>query len=161
MNVRTFASPLMIAAFLAVAVTGILMLLGYREGLVTPVHEWSSLIFVLGAVLHIAIHWKPTLAHVKRPLGAALLALFLLITMIAVIPQGQGSGGNPGHKSIGLMLDADLATLARLTKTSEQVLLMRLNANGFSAPTPTSTVRQIAASAQRNPMKVLNVLLTE
>ncbi len=99
MKLRSIASPLTIAAFISVAVTGLLMFFGYHGSLIRLVHEWASLIFVVGAVLHIACNWKPMLAYCKRPVGAVLLVIFLVATLVAIFPNGEFGWGNRSRRN--------------------------------------------------------------
>lgn len=161
MKLRSIASPLTIASFIVVATTGLCLFFGYRGGLVDPIHEIASLLFVLGCVLHIVVNWKPVVLHIKRPLGAILTGVFLLITVIAVVPHDDAAGGgNPVRKSVALLLDADLSVLAALTKKSEAVLQERLKRLEISAA-PGVSLRQMASASHKNPMAALSVLLAE
>lgn len=83
MAIRTLATPMTIASFITTCTTGTLMLFGFHGGLIGTVHEVASMIFVLSSVLHIFVHFKSTLLHLKRPVGAALALVFLLLSVAA------------------------------------------------------------------------------
>lgn len=160
-DLRSVASPLTIAAFIVSAVTGLCMFFGYRGNLINPMHEIFTLIFVCGSVLHIIVNWKAVVAHIRRPLGAVLTGLFVIITAVAVIPtEGQQANrGNPARTSVALMMDADLSVIAALTKNTEPALMDRLRQYGLATVAPGATVRQIADGLREDPMELLTVLL--
>ncbi|HPQ71474.1 MAG TPA: DUF4405 domain-containing protein [bacterium] len=159
---RSIASPLTIASFLGVAVTGLCLFFGVHSGFLKQAHEILSLIFVLGSVLHIAVNWKATVTHLRRPLGVVMAVLVVIVTVVAFVPHGdEGRGGNPVRKSVALMMDSDLTVVAALTNKTEPELRELLRLNGIEIAQADGTVRQIAAASNQNPMKVLSVLLAD
>lgn len=161
MSLRIYATPLTIGSFLAVSVTGICMLLGYRNGLVDPLHEVSSILFLVGSVLHIILNKRPTLAHLKRPLGAMLLAGFAIVSALALIPMGH-RGNDPGtllRQMSEVVLDAHLHDVAALTGQPEPELMSRLAAAGFGTVQPAASLREIADANHKHPFDVLGAVL--
>ena len=159
-RLRSASSTLAIASFIVVASTGLCMFFGYRGGMVNPVHEVFSLIFVLGCALHIIVNWKSLIAYLKRPISALLVSVFVIIAVIAIVPHGDNQkNGNPVRKSVSLMIDSNLSVIAALTKITEPALLEILNQHGFANIPSDYTIKQIAAASNRNPMEVLSLLL--
>nr|WP_320132590.1 DUF4405 domain-containing protein [uncultured Holophaga sp.] len=160
MTLRSIATPLTIGTFIVVGVTGICMLLGVH-GLVNPVHEISSVLFVLGSVLHILVNWKPTAAHLKKPMGASLALICALVTVAALVMPSR-KGANPRQamgQAAELCLGADLGRLADLTGQPQQELMHRLARVGVSAPDAHATLRQIAQANGKQPMVLLAAVL--
>lgn len=163
MSLRTLATPLTIGSFIVVCFTGLCLFFGVRGGLVNPIHEISSLVFVLGSVLHIAINWKPTLAHLKRPLGAGLAVLFAVASGLALLPV-QGDQESPRQvlgQATELILDAGLAEASAITRQSEQELLDRLAQAGCRNIDRSSTLRGIAQANEKTPLVLLGAVLPE
>lgn len=160
MTLRTIATPLTIGSFIVVCLTGIFMLCGIR-GLSGPVHEVTSILFVVGSILHIAINWKPTLNHLKKPLGATLAIAFTLISLAALLPVG-GKGQNPKQvfgQAGEVILDQNLQGAAGITKQSEQELLGKLSQAGFNAIDAKATLRDIAKANGKSALETLAAIL--
>lgn len=160
MSLRTFATPLTIGTFIVVSVTGLCMLFGIR-GLTGPVHEVCSILFVIGSILHIAVNWKPTLAHLKKPLGASLAVLFVIVSVVALLPR-RSQGKSPRQilqQAAEVLLDADIKGAATITRQSEQVLRDKLTQAGFKPLDAKASLREIAKVNGRNSMDLLRVVL--
>lgn len=83
MGLRAWATPLTIASFAIMAVTGLLMFLRLDMGAHKPLHEWAGLVFVAAVTLHLALNWRPFRLHLRRTLPRALIALALAALVIA------------------------------------------------------------------------------
>jgi len=160
MTLRTIATPLTIGTFIVVCFTGLCMLFGVH-GLVNPIHEVTSVLFVVGSVLHIAINWRPTLAYLKKPLGASLAIVFTVISLVALLPTG-GKGQNPRQvlgQASDVILDSNLPGVATLTKQSEQTLLGKLAQAGFASVDSQATLRDIARANGKSTLETLAAVL--
>lgn len=160
MTLRTIATPLTIGSFIVVCLTGLFMLFGIR-GLTGPVHEVTSILFVVGSILHIVINWKPTLNHLKKPLGATLAIAFTLISVASVIPMG-GKRQNPKQvlgQAGEVILDQNLQGAAVITKQSEQELMGKLIQAGFKAVDSKATLREIAKANGQTSLVTLAAIL--
>ncbi len=116
MKLRNFASPLTIASFVVVTATGLLMFFGFHGGFVKPAHEIFSLVFILGCALHCVANWKPLTRHLKRPLGAVLTIVFLVVTLVAILVPNdhdpKGWHGRHGHSSADSVVDSEASALS-------------------------------------------------
>lgn len=70
---------------MAVASTGLCLLLGVHGGLINPVHEFSSICFLIGAGLHVFVNRDSILRHLHSKTGFTLAILFGLITVLAMV----------------------------------------------------------------------------
>ena len=163
LKLRSIATPLTIASFVGVAVTGVSLLLGVRGGLVTPVHEISSIFFVIGSVLHIVVNSKATLSHLRPLRGKLLLLPFALLAFIALLPIGSSGGKGPmiavGRSATSLLQNATLGEIAQLSHRPSAELLVALRQGGLSVNDTNATVSAIASANQQEPLAVLNMLL--
>lgn len=162
-ELRRLATPFVIISFLAVGFTGCCLLLGIRTGFVNQLHEWSSLAFVAGSVLHIVVHRGPTLAQLRKPLVAVLAVCALAVSILAVLPIGSPRAG--GRQVIGRLLDtaldSNLGTIAVMTRQPEDVVFDRLSRAGFGSLEPGATLREIARANHKDPMDTLAAVLAE
>lgn len=163
LKLRSIATPLTIASFVGVAVTGLSLLLGVRGGLVTPVHEISSIFFVIGSVLHIAVNGKATLSHLRPLRGKLLLLPFALLALVALLPIGNSGGKGPmiavGRSATGLLQNATLGEIAQLSHRPGEELLGALRQGGLNVGDTSATVNAIASANQQEPLAVLNMIL--
>jgi hypothetical protein len=95
---RIWLSPLAGLSFSVIGVTGSLMFLHVRFPGMTLLHEFGGLLFVIVAVLHLRLNWRPLLSCCRQRkgriaicVGTAIMALFLLL----------GVGHEAGHRGHG------------------------------------------------------------
>ena len=91
-TLRKFATPLTIGASLLLGVTGILLFFRANTGLNKLAHEWVGPAFVAIVALHVAVNWRPFVAHLKCPLGQAAAVLFAALLALSFLPLGGGQG---------------------------------------------------------------------
>jgi hypothetical protein len=165
-NVRKWATPLTAGSFVLVGVTGLLMFFEVRLGWITPVHEWFSLLFVAGALLHVWMHRNPMMAHLRRPWVGALVGAFALVVVLALVlpsPGGRGRGGEGRHRlarsAVPVLLQARIGTLADLTHRSPQALRIELARQGVHDASDSTTLEAAARKSGVEPMRVLAAIL--
>jgi len=154
---RTFATPLTIASFITLGTTGILMLLGSHGAAINSAHEISSIVFGAGSVLHIAVNFKPTLAHLRRPLGAALALIFVAITVYALVHSGDRKG-NPRKafmQASEVLLNLTPGQIASASNVPQGQVIKGLNDAGFQVADPHATLRSIALASHREPFDAI------
>jgi hypothetical protein len=93
---RTWLSPLTGVAFLAIGITGILMFFHVRLPGMTFLHEIGGLLFVVVAVIHLKLNWRPLLACCRHRRGR--IALWTG-TAIAAVLLVLGLGHDAAHGS--------------------------------------------------------------
>jgi hypothetical protein len=139
--VRVWATPLTIAAFILMAVTGVLMFFGWRRGLTSEVHEWFSWLFLAGAFGHIFANIRPFTSHLKSRWGRISIAATVVLLTVCILPfHGPHQLRGVVQQSVR---DAPLSTLASLANVAPEDLQNRLKAHGISA-TMNQSVRQLA-----------------
>lgn len=163
MNLRAVSTPLTIGSSILLCVTGCCLLLRLRGGLVDPLHEIASIFFLLGVALHLVVHAKATLAHLKRPIGMAMAAAFTLPSLVAVLSLSGGQERRDprfqAHRSMELLLDAPLSDLARLTRRPESDLHRILSRRGAPTLGPEASLRDFARANGMDPEEALSIVL--
>lgn len=87
---RRASSITLALAFVAMATSGLLMLLVDRFGFqvrMHPVHNVFGIIMIVAGVLHLAVNWKPLAAHL-RPRWSMMLGVLLLGVMALLLLDG-------------------------------------------------------------------------
>ena len=117
------------------------------------------MVFVIGSVLHGAVNLKPTLRHLRRPLGAALATFCLLAAVLGMWPRG-GQAGNLRQtlqRAGDVLLDLTPGELATATRQPREVVADRIRAAGFQVPDGDATLRAIAIWNHRPAFQILAV----
>lgn len=85
---KSWISPLLAVTFIAVSLTGILMLFHIRLPGMHPIHKWGGLLFVAAGVVHLLLNWKVFASYFKnsRSVWAASLSVAALIFIVMASP---------------------------------------------------------------------------
>lgn len=136
-SMRTWATPLTAGAFLLLAVTGGLMFFHVDLGLNKLVHEWLGWALVAGGLAHAAANWKGLASHLRRPLGAGLVALFAVVLAgsFAMPKQTEGKGGGM-RVVMERLAGVPIAQLAPVARRSTDQLVAALAAKGVTVADP-------------------------
>ena len=155
---RVWATPLTIAAFFLMAVTGVLMFFGWRRGLTSEVHEWFSWIFLAGAFGHIVANIRPFTSHLKSRWGRISIAASAVLLTVCVLPfHGPHQLRGVVEQSVR---DAPLSTLASLANLAPEDLQNRLKAHGISA-TMQQSVHQLSDQNRYDENRLLAVVFMD
>jgi hypothetical protein len=163
MPIRIIATPLTMAAFVLMSITGVSMFFEVHVGFIQDAHRIFSWAFLTGILMHIFVHRTAIRNHLKKPLAKVLLLIFIAITIMAFIPfkskSGEVDGHMLAHKSAELFLESDLNGIAAITHQTSAELVAELQTQGIVSAQPTQSVRAIAQAAHRDPNAVLALLL--
>jgi hypothetical protein len=104
-KLRPFITTTVLFSFIAISLTGVFLFFH-----VSPVgsmqvwkqiHEWLSIVFLVGALIHLAYNWRVALTYFKFPKsawswGLALVLCLGLVAATLVFPSKSGHGPGPG-----------------------------------------------------------------
>ena len=93
-------TPMVAAAFVITALTGVLLFFHLGERLFKQLHEWIGLAMIVGAIVHIASNWRAMVKTMRKPPQWVFAALALVTTAAFVVPQLSGDAG-PGKGGKG------------------------------------------------------------
>jgi len=142
---RTWATPLVIGAFLLMSLSGLLMFFHWNTGLTAGAHQWFSWLFLLGAGGHIAANFRSFKAHLASRPGRASVAIFALALAASVFSWGLVTGSQLEKPIVQALVDAPLSSLAEVTRTEPDALVKKLKAHGIMAA-PGQSVHELAAA---------------
>lgn len=155
LRLRAWASPLTIASFAVVAVTGFLMFFHWDVGSMKPVHEWLGLALVAGGLAHLVVNWRPLVRHFRRPIGLGIIAIVCVAGALWMIPRG----GRPHGPSLGSVVAAleqsPLALVAQVAQCSPQSAVETLRSQGIQVENETQKIAEIAADNGRRSTEIL------
>lgn len=164
---RNYATPLSLVTFAAVAVTGIVLLLGLHSRLLMEVHEWIGVVFVAMLALHLVRNWRGLQMMLAAPrskiaIGATgAIAAFLILASLPFGGGGDHHGFHGPQQVVYRLADAPIAKMApALGLTSEQAI-MRLQKAGVPVEGAHQSLNDIAAKRGDRLPRLLDLVLTE
>jgi hypothetical protein len=101
-STRIWLSPLTGVTFLAIGTTGILMFFHVRLPGTTLLHELGGLLFVVVAVLHLRLNWRPLLSYCRQRRGRIALwagAAITAVLLVLGLAHDSEHGGHGGQRS--------------------------------------------------------------
>lgn len=162
-TLRKFATPLTIATFTIVGVTGVLWYFHVITSAGRWMHEIIGLAMVVVVALHVVLNWRAFKTYFKRPLAIEIIVLGVVLTVGAyLVPdQTQARGGPPQFAAFSKFADESLATLGPIFDTTGEILVTRLEDAGYTGATPASTVEDIAGSNTRAQMEAFSAMAAD
>lgn len=157
-RLRRWVTPCTIGAFLLSAVTGILLFFKVHLGMIKPVHEWLSWLFIIAALLHLFVNWEAGLKSVTRIGGRAILAVFILLLGLTFLPLGGSARHQRPDVLVGALLQASLDTVARLAQHNSDDMVVMFLAQGINVESKDQTLEQIAVRNNRQARELLGMI---
>ncbi|WP_085620426.1 hypothetical protein [Thalassospira alkalitolerans] len=133
LSLRSWATQLTIGSFLLMSGTGILLFFEFEEGLTAVVHQWLSWFFVIGAVAHIVINFRPFKNRLKSGWGKACVVVFGVAFMASCFSWGMVTGPQLERPIEEALVYAPLSALAAVSQISSDDLIRKLAGHGVTA----------------------------
>ncbi len=140
---RTWATPLIIGAFVLMAGTGATMFFNWNHGLTTVVHQWFSWLFLFGASGHIAANIRPLKNHLRSRWGKASVVLFASVLAASFFSWSRITGPQLKGPIEQALVEAPLWALAGTTRIEPEALVARLRTRGIQA-TRDQSIRELS-----------------
>jgi len=156
---KKLATPLAIAFFMVIAVSGIMLFFHLGEGFVKELHEWLGMVFVVAAVLHVYRNWSLFKKYFQNHLLWKVFALTLGVVLAFVLPTGL-SGPHKGLRSlVEAVAAAPLQQIAPVLGTSYEDLRTKFAKHGIAIDNPSISLREVAHHSKRELPEVLSIAL--
>jgi hypothetical protein len=109
---RTWTSPIAAVAFVALSVSGIMMLFHVKMQAIKDLHEaignlhkWMGFVFAVVGIIHLILNWRLLLSHLNKKVGMAAAMLTLIVCIAFMVfhgapkqrPGGSHAGEGPGR----------------------------------------------------------------
>lgn len=153
---REYATPLTIAIFTVVGISGVLLYLHWLEGYVKELHELLGLALVVAVGMHVTLHVKSmqNYGHQKRFwVVSGLIGIISVVFIIASLSEGQ----NPKAKIINSFLNAPLGLASQMLGYDYKQLQQRLQTLGIDTKEST-TLRELAQHNHMSPFELIEKL---
>ncbi|NTV01695.1 MAG: DUF4405 domain-containing protein [Chlorobiaceae bacterium] len=157
-TLKSWATPLIISAFIISGITGILLFFHKEGGLVKPAHEWLSWALVAGATLHTASHWKSFTGYFSKKSALAIISAGVVIAVASVTAPIQEGHGNPFMKAGKALASASVETVAPVARLTPAQAVEKLEKRGIRVGNPTESIKAIAATNGKKDAQVLEAL---
>ena len=159
---RDWITPITTGAFLLTAVTGVLLFFHAATGLNKAVHEWLSWVFLVGAVVHLALNFAPFKKYLTQRKAQVLIGSSVLILALSFVPMGEeGHHDSPFAPPIRALAQAPLTTLALVARISPEQLRERLAGEGLAVNSYQQSISELVGDDFRAQVHLLEELLEE
>lgn len=147
---KSYATPLVVALFFAIAVTGLMMFFDLAAHDVNDVHEWIGLAFVAAAALHVIWNWRGlTIRFRQRQAVVVILGIVVVAAGFVGYAQFKPEEARGGARAVVMTVArAPIATMAPALGLTGDEVVARLKARGIAA-TPQQSLDDIARSQHR------------
>jgi hypothetical protein len=169
---RNYATPLSMAAFLGVGVSGVMLFLGVRNHSLSEIHEWIGVLFVVAGIMHFIRNWQGIKAMLLKTQGKIFtgLGVIAVVAMLFASFGGDGGrhGGGPGGGHYGPMgttvsrlAQAPISKLAPALGLTSEEAIARLRKSGVAVAGPGQSLNEISASQHAPLPRLMNTLAAE
>lgn len=154
-QLRNYVTPFISLIFLVVGMSGVFMFLHLFDGYTEVVHELLGVFFVICALFHIMLNWKPLKMHfakgvfIPAALGVALVSATIVVTQIF----------NPKVDTIviGRIIQAPIDDAFRALQVDFREACKRLEANGITME-GAATIEDIWINNGADPEEVIDLI---
>lgn len=143
MLTRNVSTPAVIALFLIISLSGVLLLLHAGGHGIKAIHEWLGLAFVAFGLLHSAANWPLMKRYLQGVKGAILVAAVITILGLSSLDSSESQA--PPIKSVfTTMLQAPLNNVALLYDKEPETLANQLRDEGYAVAATDLSLEAIA-----------------
>ena len=153
---RKYVTPFITLVFLVLSTTGILMFFHLFDGYTEVVHEFIGLIFIVCALLHIAINWKALKVHLKWGIVIPAILLLAALSLLLMFHQLQ----HPKVDTILLekMTNTPLGDAFIVLQVDSLEVVTRMKENGISME-GAETMKDVWIRNHVSPEKVIYLIV--
>lgn len=157
---KNWATPLTIASFTIMSITGILLFFHFNFGIGKLVHKWGGLALTLAVTLHIIANWFGFKRYFSNNIPSLIFFLctlaFLGVTLFAITPAKQ-------QKIDKIILERFIHTpikiITPLTKHSTEEVINILNREGFHNFTIDQSLNEITRGDNDQIKRIIPIIL--
>lgn len=155
---RDIVTPVTIVTFVVSTVTGVMLLLHWKAGLVRFSHEWLSVAFSAVALWHLARNWKSFVGYLARNAALATVAISLAASLAFTGLTGSGTTAHPAVV-FRTLSNATLESAAPAFGLTTDAAVAALGSAGIDAA-PDETLDTIGGRSGRGGAGIATLLAT-
>ncbi len=138
---RKPATSLTIGLFLVMSSSGLLIFFELGTGGIRATHEWTSIAFVVAALMHITVHQKNFTRYFRESTVAFILGGLVLGSILYVQSRNDLYAAEEAFQQI---IHAELAALTPLLSKDIDSLQQALRDMGLTVAGPTQSIQELA-----------------
>ena len=142
LNIRRFATPLIIGAGLISAITGLLMFFTTEQPFLSA-HEIVGLGFSVAILLHIYTNWRPFKKYFSQR-SVIIIAVAWLIGVGLIARTAIFSEGEPEELIMQKMEQTSITRMAPIVDMEVETLIKRLGDDGYTVNDPEMSIEALA-----------------
>lgn len=155
---RAVITPVTAGLFVLVSLTGIGLLAHVESRAVKETHELFGVLFVAGALVHLALNWRCFAGYLRRPATAILAACVGVLGVLLLVGTSDDDRGASPADMLRLLEEAPLAHVVPLVGVEIDQAAKALRQQGFTIGDVEQTLRDIAHSNRRPVPEVLGIV---
>lgn len=95
---RSWVSPITTGCFLALGITGLMMMSHVHMGGIRALHEGMGILFCIVGIFHLVINWRALLGYLRTRKGMIAAAAIIVLGAFMLFGEGEkGEGPHGGH----------------------------------------------------------------
>jgi hypothetical protein len=157
MLTKNVSTTPVIALFVILSVSGILLMLHAGGGATKAIHEWLGIGFILFGVLHALANWNMTRRYLRGIKGAAIVMAIAVSLGFSSIDTSE-SKAPPIKAVFTTVLHAPLKNVAALFDKEPDVLAGQLRGKGYSVTGTDRSLEEIARANNTQPDTLLAIV---
>ena len=87
---RKYTTPLVTFAFIAVGLTGLVMIFEVRGYALREIHIWTGALFLIGALVHVCLNWESLKIRLGRKAALIMMVPVLAIALLFAFSPDRG-----------------------------------------------------------------------
>ncbi|SRR5690606_1231212 len=154
-KLRSYITPFISLVFLVVGTSGVFMFFHVFDGYTEVVHELLGVFFVICAVFHIMLNWKPLRMHFTK--GVFVPAALAVALVSATIVVGQIFNPKVDTIVIARITQAPIEDAFRALQVEVREASKRLEAKGITME-GAATIEEIWINNGADPEEVIDLI---
>jgi hypothetical protein len=156
---RFWATPLTAGSFILSAVTGVLLLLHLDRGLNHWVHEWLSLVLLVGVAFHMTSHIHSLKGHLQTVIGVTIIGTFIVVLLLSCIQIGEATPEPKWRSAVSTLSTMPIEDLAEVIDSSSEQIAKKLHLNGIEITSTKQTIKDLVGTDPESQLHALNLFL--
>jgi uncharacterized membrane protein len=105
LSLKAWISPGLAVVYIIISITGVLMFLHVKNGIIVQLHEWLGFLFIGVGIIHLLINWKLFLSVLKKKSAIISICLVSIVSLMIAFTSENKPRDRPLHKSQAIYLD--------------------------------------------------------
>ena len=153
---RKPATSLTIGLFLIMSISGMLIFFEFGTGPIRATHEWTSIAFMIAALMHILVHLKPFTRYFKERTVAYIMVACMAGGLLYVQSRNDLYAAEETFQQV---IHSELSGLTSLFGEDIGSLKQKLRDMGLTVTDPSQSIYELAESNGRDVYDIIEPLL--